>query len=71
MAQILPQPGQVIRYAYLWWSEARVGREDGAGFAPGATYFDDDLASLTLSRIPLSAREADLSTEDVWAMICA
>jgi hypothetical protein len=29
MALPLPQPGQVIRYAYLWWSEARVGREDG------------------------------------------
>jgi hypothetical protein len=34
MAQLLPQPGQVIRYAYLWWSEARVGREDGANDRP-------------------------------------
>ncbi len=34
MAQLLPQPGQVIRYAYLWWSEARVGREDGAKDRP-------------------------------------
>jgi hypothetical protein len=24
-----PKPGQVIRYAYLWWNEARAGREDG------------------------------------------
>jgi hypothetical protein len=34
MAQLLPQPGQVIRYAYLWWSEARVGREHGAKHRP-------------------------------------
>ena len=34
MVQLLPQPGQVIRYAYLWWSEARVGREDGAKDRP-------------------------------------
>jgi hypothetical protein len=29
MVQPLPQPGQVIRYVYLWWNEARLGREDG------------------------------------------
>jgi hypothetical protein len=34
MAQLLPQPGQVIRYAYLWRSEARVGREHGAKDRP-------------------------------------
>jgi hypothetical protein len=34
MAQLLPQPGQVIRYAYLWWNEARVGREHGAKDRP-------------------------------------
>lgn len=34
MAQILPQPGQVIRYAYLWWGEARDGREDGTKDRP-------------------------------------
>jgi hypothetical protein len=34
MAQLLPQPGQVIRYAYLWWSEARIGREHGAKDRP-------------------------------------
>jgi hypothetical protein len=34
MAQLLPQPGQVVRYAYLWWSEARAGREDGAKDRP-------------------------------------
>jgi len=34
MAQPLPQPGQVIRYAYLWWNEARVGREHGAKDRP-------------------------------------
>jgi hypothetical protein len=34
MAQLLPQPGQVIRYAYLWWNEARVGREHGAKHRP-------------------------------------
>lgn len=30
----LPQPGQVIRYAYLWWNEARTGREDGTKDRP-------------------------------------
>jgi hypothetical protein len=30
----LPQPGQVIRYAYLWWNEARAGRQDGAKDRP-------------------------------------
>jgi hypothetical protein len=34
MALPLPQPGQVIRYAYLWWNEARAGREDGAKDRP-------------------------------------
>jgi hypothetical protein len=34
LALPLPQPGQVIRYAYLWWNEARVGREDGAKDRP-------------------------------------
>jgi hypothetical protein len=34
MAPLLPQPGQVIRYAYLWWSEARGGHEDGAKDRP-------------------------------------
>ena len=28
MALSPPQPGQVIRYAYLWWNEARDGRQD-------------------------------------------
>jgi hypothetical protein len=27
-------PGQVIRYAYLWWNEARVGRGDGVKDRP-------------------------------------
>lgn len=34
MLPLLPQPGQVIRYAYLWWSEARIGREHGAKDRP-------------------------------------
>ena len=34
MAPLLPQPGQVIRYAYLWWSESRIGREDGSKDRP-------------------------------------
>jgi hypothetical protein len=29
-----PKPGQVIRYAYLWWNEARAGREDGSKNRP-------------------------------------
>jgi mRNA-degrading endonuclease toxin of MazEF toxin-antitoxin module len=24
-----PEPGLVIRHAYLWWNEARAGREEG------------------------------------------
>ena len=34
MALDPPLPGQVIRYAYLWWNEARVGREDGVKDRP-------------------------------------
>jgi hypothetical protein len=34
MALFPPQPGQVIRYAYLWWNEARVGREDATKDRP-------------------------------------
>jgi len=34
MALPVPQPGQVIRYAYLWWNEARIGREDGTKDRP-------------------------------------
>ena len=29
MAHPPPQPGQVIRYAYLWWNEGRTGRKEG------------------------------------------
>jgi hypothetical protein len=34
MALDPPLPGQVIRYAYLWWNEARLGHEDGAKDRP-------------------------------------
>jgi hypothetical protein len=34
MALDPPLPGQVIGYAYLWWNEARVGREDGVKDRP-------------------------------------
>jgi|CXWL01.1.fsa_nt_gi hypothetical protein len=34
MTAIFPQAGQVIRYAYLWWNEARIGREHGAKDRP-------------------------------------
>ena len=34
MALPYPQPGQVIRYAYLWWNEARAGRQDGTKDRP-------------------------------------
>lgn len=34
MALPVPQSGQVIRYAYLWWHEARAGREDGTKDRP-------------------------------------
>jgi hypothetical protein len=29
MAELKPEIGQVIRHSYLWWSEARQGREEG------------------------------------------
>jgi hypothetical protein len=34
MALELPRPGQVIRYSYLWWNEARRGRTEGAKDRP-------------------------------------
>jgi hypothetical protein len=34
MALLPPQPGQVIRYAYLRWNEARVGREGSTNDRP-------------------------------------
>jgi hypothetical protein len=34
MPLLLPQPGQVIRYSYLWWNEARRGRTEGAKDRP-------------------------------------
>ena len=34
MAHSPALPGQVIRYAYLWWNEARVGREDATKDRP-------------------------------------
>jgi hypothetical protein len=34
MALPVPQPGQVIRYSYLWWNEARTGRTDAAKDRP-------------------------------------
>ena len=34
MAVTVPQAGQVIRYAYLWWNESRAGREHGAKDRP-------------------------------------
>ena len=30
----LPQPGQVVRYAYLWWNDARRGRTEGTKDRP-------------------------------------
>jgi hypothetical protein len=34
MAHPPPQAGQIIRYAYLWWNEARTGREEGVKDRP-------------------------------------
>jgi hypothetical protein len=36
MALKTPEPGQVIRYAYLWWNEARLGRTEGLKGGPCA-----------------------------------
>ena len=34
MAEFTPEIGLVIRHTYLWWSEARKGREDGSKDRP-------------------------------------
>lgn len=34
MADLKPEIGLVIRHAYLWWSEARKGREEGSKDRP-------------------------------------
>lgn len=47
MALPSPQPGQVIRYAYLWWNEARTGREEGSKDRP---------CSVVLTRITSAGR---------------
>jgi len=47
MALPLPQPGQVIPYAYLWWNEARAGRQDGAKERP---------CSIVLTRLTTAGR---------------
>ena len=47
MALPLPQPGQVIRYAYLWWNEARTGRENGVKDRP---------CSIVLTRVTTEGR---------------
>jgi hypothetical protein len=47
MALPVPHPGQVIRYAYLWWNEARTGREDGTKDRP---------CSVVLTRITTAGR---------------
>lgn len=36
MALEPPHPGQVIRYSYLWWNQARRGRSEGAKDRPCA-----------------------------------
>jgi len=48
----LPLPGQVIRYAYLWWSEARLGREHGVKNRPcGVVLTRIDKAGRTIAYI--------------------
>ena len=34
MSEFKPEVGLVIRHAYLWWNEARKGREEGAKDRP-------------------------------------
>jgi len=34
MADLLPEVGLVIRHGYLWWNEARAGREEGVKDRP-------------------------------------
>ncbi|MDN5848332.1 MAG: type II toxin-antitoxin system PemK/MazF family toxin [Nitrococcus sp.] len=34
MGEFAPEIGLVIRHAYLWWNEARAGREEGAKDRP-------------------------------------
>jgi hypothetical protein len=56
-----PQPGEVIRYAYLWTNERDAGREEGAKDRPAAvvlTAMDRD-GRPTVYVVPITSRAPD------------
>jgi hypothetical protein len=62
MALFPPLPGQVIRYAYLWWSEARMGREDGNKDRP---------CGVVLTRVANRERRTRFFAGDYRIRVCA
>lgn len=65
MAPSPPQPGQVIRYAYLWWNEARLGREDATKDRPcGVVLTRVDKSGSTIAYVLPITHTPPLSDED-------
>jgi hypothetical protein len=61
----VPQPGLVVRYSYLWESEAREGREEGVKDRPCAIILatHDDEGEQRVQVLPVThAPPADTST---------
>jgi hypothetical protein len=61
----VPQPGLVVRYSYLWESEAREGREEGVKERPCAIILatHDQEGELRVQVLPVThAQPADPST---------
>jgi hypothetical protein len=54
-----PKPGLVIRYSYLWYDEATVGREDGAKDRPCAVVVaaSGDQGQVRVVVVPITHRE--------------
>ncbi|HJR70537.1 MAG TPA: growth inhibitor PemK [Gammaproteobacteria bacterium] len=65
MALPVPHPGQVIRYAYLWWNEARTGREDGTKDRPcGIVLTRITTAGRTVAYVLPSTHTPPITNED-------
>jgi hypothetical protein len=65
MALSPPQPGQVIRYAYLWWNEARLGREDSTKDRPcGVVLTRVDKSGNTIAYVLPITHTPPLNDED-------
>jgi hypothetical protein len=51
-----PEPGLVIRYAYLWYEEARAGREEGSKDRPCAIVLasEESEAEIVVTVVPVT-----------------